>query len=155
MTFRVGQGFDSHPFGDDPARPMVLGGVTIETDLCLVGHSDADVIAHACADAMLGPAGLGDIGSWFPDDDPAYAGADSMRLLAEVVTAVAEAGWRAVNIDCAVVAEAPKLAPHRSAMQEGLSAVVGAPVTIKGKRPEGLGPVDGIACWSVALLEET
>ena len=97
----------AHPFGDDPDRPMVLGGVVIDTDRCLVGHSDADVIAHACADALLGPAGLGDIGSWFPDDDPAFAGADSIGLLAKVVDAVAGAGWRTVNIDCSIVAEAP------------------------------------------------
>jgi 2-C-methyl-D-erythritol 2,4-cyclodiphosphate synthase len=134
---------------------MILGGVTFDTDRCLVGHSDADVIAHACADALLGPAGLGDIGAWFPDTDPELAGADSMVLLAQVVAAVAGAGWRAVNIDCSVVAEAPKLAPEREAMQRALSDVVGAPVTIKGKRPEGLGPVDGVACWAVALLEET
>lgn len=152
---RVGHGFDSHPFGEDPLRALVLGGVTFDSDLSLVGHSDADVIAHACADALLGPAGLGDIGAWFPDDDPAFAGADSMRLLAQVVAAVADTGWRAVNIDCSVVAETPKLAPRRGAMQEALSAVVSAPVTIKGKRPEGLGPVDGIACWAVALLEES
>lgn len=152
---RIGHGFDSHPYGDDPDRPLVLGGVTFDTDRCLVGHSDADVIAHACADALLGPAGLGDIGAWFPDTDPEFAGADSMALLGRVVTAVADAGWRAVNIDCSVVAEAPKLAPAREAMQRSLSAVIGAPVTIKGKRPEGLGPVDGVACWAVALLEET
>lgn len=151
---RVGHGFDSHPFGDDPSRPFVLGGVTFETDLCLVGHSDADVIAHACADALLGPAGLGDIGSWFPDDDPAHAGADSIELLAQVVRGVSDAGWRPLNIDCSVVAAAPKLAPHRAAMQERLTVTVGAPVTVKGKRPEGLGPVDGVACWAVALLEE-
>jgi 2-C-methyl-D-erythritol 2,4-cyclodiphosphate synthase len=152
---RVGHGFDSHPFGDDPDRPLVLGGVTFDTDQCLVGHSDADVIAHACADALLGPAGLGDIGAWFPDDDPSYAGADSLVLLGRVVEAVDEAGFRTVNIDCSVVAEAPKLAPARTEMQESLSSVVGAPVTIKGKRPEGLGPIDGIACWAVALLEES
>lgn len=151
---RVGHGFDSHPFGDDPSRPLMLGGVAFDSDLCLVGHSDADVVAHACADALLGAAGLGDIGSWFPDDDPAHAGADSIDLLRQVVAAVSDAGWRAVNIDCSVVAEAPKLAPHRSAMQARLSGTVGAPVTVKGKRPEGLGPVDGIACWAVALLEE-
>lgn len=151
---RIGHGFDSHPFGTDPARPLVLGGVTFETERCLVGHSDADVIAHACADALLGPAGLGDIGSWFPDDDPAHAGADSMQLLATVVDAVRAEGWLVANIDCSVVAEAPKLAPKRDAMQRGLSAVVGAPVTVKGKRPEGMGPIDGVACWAVALLEE-
>lgn len=150
---RVGHGFDSHPFGSDPARPLVLGGITFESDRCLVGHSDADVIAHACADAMLGPAGLGDIGSWFPDDDPAHAGADSIELLVTVVQAIRAEGWRPLNIDCSVVAEVPKLAPQREAMQDRLSAAVHAPVTIKGKRPEGIGPVDGIACWAIALLE--
>ncbi len=152
---RVGHGFDSHPYGDDATRPLILGGVTFVSDRCLVGHSDADVIAHACADALLGPSGLGDIGSWFPDTDSAYEGADSLELLAQVVSAVRKAGWRAINIDCSVVAEEPKLAPARSQMQEHLTRVVGAPVTIKGKRPEGLGPIDGVACWAVALLEET
>lgn len=152
---RVGHGFDSHPYGDDSTRALVLGGVVLECDLCLVGHSDADVIAHACADSLLGPAGLGDIGSWFPDDDPQYEGADSMDLLATVVAAVREGGLKVCNIDCSVVAAEPKLAPHREAMQQRLSAVVGAPVTIKGKRPEGLGPMDGVACWAVALLEDS
>ncbi len=154
-ALRVGQGFDAHPWGDDPGRPLVLGGVVFDLEASLVGHSDADVVAHACADALLGPAGLGDIGAWFPDDDPAFAGADSMVLLARIVEAVAEAGWRTVNIDCAVVADAPKLAPRRAEMQAGLSAVVGAPVTIKGKRTEGLGAIDGVACWATALLEQT
>lgn len=154
-ALRVGLGFDAHPWGDDPDRPLVLGGVVFVADRSLVGHSDADVVAHACADALLGPAGLGDIGAWFPDDDPAFAGADSMSLLARVVEAVADAGWRTVNIDCAVVADAPKLTPRRAEMQAGLSAVVGAPVTIKGKRTEGLGAIDGVACWATALLEQT
>jgi 2-C-methyl-D-erythritol 2,4-cyclodiphosphate synthase len=151
---RVGHGFDSHPFGDDPERPLVLGGVVFDTDLCLVGHSDSDVVAHACTDALLGAAGLGDIGEWFPDDDPELAGADSMVLLDRVLAAVRAAGWRVVNIDCSVVAEAPRLAPMRKAMQDRLTSVVGAPVTVKGKRPEGLGEVDGMACWAVALIEE-
>lgn len=151
---RVGHGFDSHRYGDDSARPMVLGGVTFDSDRCLIGHSDADVIAHACADALLGPSGLGDIGSWFPDDDPDFEGADSMGLLSTIVEATREAGWRVSNIDCSVVAEEPKLAPYREQMQEALSAVVRAPVSVKGKRPEGLGEIDGIACWAVALLEE-
>ena len=150
---RIGHGFDSHSFGDDASRPLVLGGVTFDIDASLVGHSDADVVAHACADALLGPAGLGDIGSWFPDTDPAHAGADSMGLLATVVSEVSAAGWRPINIDCSIVAEMPKLAPRRAEMEQALTAVVSAPVTIKGKRPEGLGPVDGIACWAVALLE--
>jgi 2-C-methyl-D-erythritol 2,4-cyclodiphosphate synthase len=151
---RVGHGFDSHPYGDDPNRALVLGGVVFESDRSLLGHSDADVIAHACADALLGPSGLGDIGVWFPDDDPDLMGADSLGLLEQVVTEVRGAGWQAVNIDCSVVAEVPKLAPARKAMQDILSAAVGAPVTVKGKRPEGLGPIEGVACWAVALLEE-
>ncbi len=151
---RVGHGFDSHRYGTDTDRRLVLGGVVFDAACSLVGHSDADVVAHACADALLGPAGLGDIGAWFPDDDPNFAGADSIALLERVVREVRAVGWRAVNIDCSVVAEVPKIAPARSAMQDRLSAVVGAPVTVKGKRPEGLGPVDGVACWAVALLEE-
>jgi 2-C-methyl-D-erythritol 2,4-cyclodiphosphate synthase len=149
-------GFDVHPFSEDPDRVLVLGGITFEGERGLRGHSDADVIAHACAEALLGAAGLGDIGSWFPDTDPRYAGADSIALLATVVAGVADAGWRPVNIDCAVVCEAPKLAPRRVAMQQVLSATVGAPVTVKGRRAEGLGALgraEGIACWAVALVE--
>jgi len=149
---RVGHGFDSHEYGLSADQPMILGGITFECDRCLVGHSDADVVAHACADALLGPAGLGDIGSWFPDDDPAHAGADSIDMLTTVAEAVADAGFKVLNVDCSVVAEEPKLAPKREAMQQRLSEAVGAPVTVKGKRPEGLGPVDGVACWAVALL---
>ncbi len=151
---RVGLGFDSHPYGDDPDRPLVLGGVIFDSDRSLIGHSDADVVAHACADALLGPAGLGDIGAWFPDDDPALAGADSIALLADVVAAVGRAGWRPCNVDCSVLAETPKLAPRRDEMQRRLSETVGAPVTVKGKRPEGFGSPDGVACWAVALLVE-
>ncbi len=156
MAMRIGQGFDVHPFSDDPDRRLILGGVVFEGTPGLVGHSDADVIAHACADALLGAADLGDIGMFFPDDDPAYAEADSMRLLAEVVAAVAEAGWTVANIDCSVVCETPKLAPHRDDMRSRLSAVVGAPVSVKGKRAEGLGALgrrEGIACFASALLE--
>ena len=153
---RIGQGFDIHRFADDPARPLVLGGVVFEGARGLLGHSDADVIAHACADALLGALGLGDIGSWFPDTDAAYAGADSMVLLGTVVAAVHHAGWAVANIDCSVVAEEPKLAPRRDEMQQRLTAVVGAPVTVKGRRAEGLGALgrrEGIACWAVALVE--
>ncbi len=152
---RVGTGFDIHPFTDDPERVLVLGGVTFPDSRGLVGHSDADVIAHAVTDALLGAAALGDIGSFFPDTDPAYSGADSMVLLAEAVAAVRAAGYEVGNVDCSVVLEAPKLAPHRSAMQDGLTKVVGAPVSIKGKRAEGLGALgrrEGIACWAVALI---
>lgn len=153
---RVGLGFDVHPFSDDPDRPLVLGGVTFGEGPGLDGHSDADVVAHAVADALLGPAGLGDLGSQFPDTDPAWKGADSLRLLAAVVELIREAGWSVANVDCAVVAEAPRLGPHREEMQRRLSEVVGAPVTVKPKRAEGLGALgrrEGIACHAVALLE--
>jgi 2-C-methyl-D-erythritol 2,4-cyclodiphosphate synthase len=153
---RIGQGFDIHRFSDDPARPLVLGGVTFPGAIGLVGHSDADVIAHACADALLGAVGLGDIGSWFPDTDATYANADSIGLLRTVVAAVHREGWRVANIDCSVVAEEPKLAPRRDEMQACLSEAAGAPVTVKGRRAEGLGALgrrEGIACWAVALVE--
>jgi len=152
---RVGMGFDVHPLSDDPDRPMVLGGVTFPGP-GLVGHSDADVIAHACADALLGAAGLGDIGSHFPDTDPALAGADSIELLRAVGDELRSAGWRAVNVDCSVVCDRPKIGPHRDEMQRRLSDAAGAPVTVKGKRPEGLGSLgrqEGIACWAVAMVE--
>jgi 2-C-methyl-D-erythritol 2,4-cyclodiphosphate synthase len=154
MTVRVGLGFDIHPFTDDPARRLVLGGVSLEGP-GLAGHSDADVIAHAVADALLGAAGLGDLGGHFPADDQAWAGADSMGLLARVMAEVS-ATWQVGNVDCAVVLEAPRLAPHRAAMEAGLSRVVGGAVSVKPKRAEGLGPLgrgEGIACWAVALLE--
>ena len=154
MEVRVGQGFDVHRFGDDLSRPLVLGGQRFE-GLGLVGHSDADVVAHACADALLGAAGLGDIGMLFPDTDPAFAGANSIELLAEVARRVRAEGWEPGNVDCSVVAEAPKLAPAREAMQARLSAAVGAPVTVKGRRPEALGALgrgEGIACFASAVL---
>ena len=154
---RVGQGYDVHRFSDDPSRPLVLGGVVFEDEPGLEGHSDADAVAHAVADALLGAAGLGDIGSWFPDDDPAGAGADSMALLASIVAGVRAEGWDVANVDCTIVCEAPKLAPRRAELQERLSAVVGAPVTVKGKRAEALGALgrrEGIACLAVSLLVE-
>jgi 2-C-methyl-D-erythritol 2,4-cyclodiphosphate synthase len=152
---RVGQGFDVHPFTDDAARPLVLGGVTFPGERGLAGHSDADVIAHAVTDALLGAAGLGDIGEHFPDTDPALAGADSLDLLRRAMRAVRAAGWVPGNVDCTVVLDAPKLAPHRSEVQGRLSEAVGAPVTVKGKRPEGLGALgrgEGIACFAVAIV---
>jgi len=154
MTVRVGLGFDIHPFTDDPARRLVLGGVRLEGP-GLAGHSDADVVAHAVADALLGAAGLGDLGGHFPADDRAWAGADSMGLLARVMAEVSVA-WLVGNVDCAVVLEAPRLAPHRAAMEAGLSLAVGGAVSVKPKRAEGLGALgrgEGIACWAVALLE--
>ena len=152
---RVGQGFDVHPFSDDPSRPLILGGVVIEGSPGLVGHSDADAVAHAVTDALLGAAGLGDIGQHFPDTDPTWKGADSMRLLAATVELLAGDGWSIVNVDTTVVLEAPKLAPVRAVMAERLSAVCGAPVNVKAKRAEGLGSLgrrEGIACFASALI---
>jgi len=156
VSTRVGLGFDVHPFSDDPGRVLVLGGVVLEGERGLAGHSDADVVAHAVAEALLGASGLGDLGRHFPDTDPRWQGVDSTRLLAEVVAMVAGAGWNVGNVDCSVVLEAPRLAPHRAAMEERLSAVVGAPVTVKARRAEGLGALgrgEGVACWAVAVLE--
>ena len=156
MPVRVGQGFDVHPFSDDPDRALVLGGVAFPGERGLTGHSDADVVAHAVTDALLGAAGLGDIGQHFPDTDPAFAGADSIELLRRAVADVRAAGWVPGNVDCTVIAEAPKLAPRRPGMEDRLSDAVGAPVTVKGKRAEGLGALgraEGIACFAVAIVE--
>jgi len=150
---RVGLGFDIHPFREDPGRRLVLGGVELEGP-GLGGHSDADAVAHAVTDALLGAAAMGDIGSHFPDTDPAYAGADSMELLARAVLTVSTR-YEIGNVDVTVVMEAPRLAPHRDAMQSRLSDVVGAPVSVKAKRAEALGSLgrrEGIACFAVALL---
>lgn len=155
VPFRVGQGFDIHRVSTDPARRLVLGGVEFPGEPGLVGHSDADVIAHACIDALLGAAGLGDIGQMFPDTDPDLEGADSVRLLALAAVAVRSAGWRPANIDCAVVLDQPRLAPVKEQMQTNLSNAVGAAVTIKGRRTEGVGSLgrgEGVVAWAVALV---
>ena len=155
---RVGIGFDVHAFADDPHRRLVLGGVVLPGERALAGHSDADVVTHAVADALLGAAGLGDLGSMFPDSDPAWSGADSCELLAEVVRRVVDAGWTVVNVDCSVVLEVPRLAPYRETMQQRLGGIVGAPVGVKPKRAEGLGALgraEGVACMAVALLERS
>jgi 2-C-methyl-D-erythritol 2,4-cyclodiphosphate synthase len=151
--FRIGQGYDVHPWSDDPARALVLGGVTFEKQRGLAGHSDADVIAHACTDAVLGAVGLGDIGQLFPDTDSANKGADSIAMLTEAVGRVRDAGWWVVNVDCTIVCDEPKIAPVRSRMEQTLSAAVGAPVTVKGKRTEGVADLgEGIQCFAVALV---
>ncbi|MCU4186966.1 2-C-methyl-D-erythritol 2,4-cyclodiphosphate synthase [Acidiferrimicrobium sp. IK] len=150
---RVGLGFDVHPFSDDPARRLVLGGVAIEGP-GLAGHSDADVVAHSVADALLGAAGMQDIGTHFPASDPALAGIDSMDILARVVLMVGS-HFHIANVDAKVVLESPRLAPHRDDMQRRLSDVVGAPVAVTAKRAEGLGTIgrrEGVACWAVALV---
>ena len=158
-AIRVGQGFDVHRFGDDPTAPLVLGGCRSRADRGLDGHSDGDAVAHAVADALLGAAGLGDIGQHFPDTDPALGGrrldrAASPRRRRSSVSD----GWAIGNVDCSVVCERPKLAPRRDEMQRRLSDAVGAPVTVKGRRAEGLGAigrVEGIACWAVAVITGT
>ena len=155
MNVRVGQGFDVHPWSDDPGRPLVLGGVVLPGERGLAGHSDADVVTHAVADALLGAAGLGDIGQHFPDTDARWQGADSLTLLTEVVRLVRAVGWSVGNVDATVVLEAPRLAPHKAAMEEHLAGVVGAAVSVKAKRAEGLGALgrgEGVACLAVALL---
>ena len=156
MTGRVGLGFDVHGFTTEPGRPLVLGGVAIEGSPGLAGHSDGDVVAHALADAMLGAAALGDIGQHFPDTDPTWSGADSVAILGRVAAMVHDAGWRSVNADCTVVLETPMLAPYRTRIQERLSGVLEASVSVKAKRSEGLGSLgraEGIACLAVMLLE--
>lgn len=154
-ALRIGQGFDVHPFSDDPTRPLVLGGVVVPGGPGLSGHSDADAVAHALADALLGAAGLGDLGRHFPDTDPAFAGADSLRLLADVVRRTTDEGWRALNADLTVVAERPRLSPYTDTMAEQLGSVLGAPVNVKATRAEGLGSIgraEGIACLAVVLM---
>ena len=159
---RVGLGFDVHPFGGD--GPLVLGGVELEGP-GLVGHSDADVVAHAVADSLLGPVGLPDLGSLFPARDDTYKDASSVELLRDVATRVHGARWWVVNVDVVVAAEAPMLAPHLEAMRTNLVHALepvrepmghGVHVSITPKRGEGLGFVgrtEGIAAWAVALLE--
>ena len=153
---RVGQGFDIHRFEETPSgKKLVLGGVIFDGERALVGHSDAAAVAHAVADALLGAAGLGDIGEHFPDTDPRWKGADSIEILRNVAVKLAGEGYRILNVDCSVVCERPKLAPQRAAMQENLSSAADAPVTVKGRRAEELGALgraEGIACFAVALI---
>ena len=152
-SLRVGLGFDVHAFGGD--GPLVLGGVTIADGPSLSGHSDADVVAHAVADSLLGAAGLPDLGTLFPASDDQYRGASSIVLLSDVVTRVAQAGWRVGNVDVVIAADRPQLGEHVAAMGACLGDVVNAPVSVKPKRTEGVGAIgrgEGIAAWAVALL---
>jgi 2-C-methyl-D-erythritol 2,4-cyclodiphosphate synthase len=154
--FRIGNGYDIHRLV--PERALILGGVNIPHTLGLLGHSDADVLTHAVMDALLGALGLGDIGHYFPPDDPQWAGADSVMLLTQVRRWVAEQGWQVANVDTVVVAERPKLKPHIPAMQARLAEALGvapAQVGVKATTNERLGPVgreEGIAAHAVALL---
>jgi len=155
VPYRVGQAFDVHARSDDPDRVLVLGGIVFPGEPGLKGHSDADVIAHVCADALLSAAGLGDIGQMFPDTDPELAGADSVNLLRLASEAVRESGWSPGNIDCSVVIDRPALAPVKCAMESKLSGAVGAPVSVTGRRTEGVGALgrgEGVVAWAVALV---
>ena len=153
---RTGIGYDAHPFAPD--RRLVLGGVEVPHELGLQGHSDADALTHAVIDALLGAAALGDIGLHFPDDDPAYAGADSLELLRRTVALVADEGFDVANVDATVMLERPRLAEHRDAMRANLAAALGvdvARVNVKATRGEGMGFVgrgEGAAALAVVTL---
>ena len=156
---RVGIGYDSHRFAE--GGPLVLGGVRIPVDVHLAGHSDGDAIAHALTDAVLGAVGAGDIGEMFSDQDPANRGRDSLDMLRRAVARVHALGWSIVNADVTVVAERPKIGPHRDAMREVLGAALGVPasdVSVKGKTNEGMGWIgrgEGLGCIAVASLVRT
>jgi 2-C-methyl-D-erythritol 2,4-cyclodiphosphate synthase len=155
---RIGIGYDIHRL--QPGRPLVLGGVTIPGETGLAGHSDADALLHAIIDALLGAAGLGDIGQHFPPDDPAYAGASSRDLLARSLEMVDEAGFAVSSVDATVIAEQPRLAPHIAALRAAIASALGLPparVNVKATTHEGLGALgrgEGIAALAVALLTE-
>lgn len=157
MSVRTGIGYDTHRL--EPGRPLILGGIAIPFERGLAGHSDADVLTHAVIDALLGAAGLGDIGMRFPDTDPAYAGADSIELLRRVMAEIAAAGWRIANVDCTVALEAPKLGSHRDAIRGRLAEALGvgpSRVNIKATTGEGIGFIgrgEGAAACAVATLE--
>ncbi|WP_428818544.1 2-C-methyl-D-erythritol 2,4-cyclodiphosphate synthase [Microbulbifer sp. MCCC 1A16149] len=157
MSFRIGQGIDVHAFG--PGDHVVLGGVTIPHDQGLVAHSDGDVLLHALADALLGALALGDIGKHFPDTDDAYSGADSRVLLRHVIGLITERGYRLVNADATLVAQAPKMAPHIDAMREHIASDCGVGadcISVKATTSEKLGFTgrkEGIAAQAVVLLE--
>lgn len=154
---RVGTGLDVHPFASE-SRPLVLAGVTIPDGPGLSGHSDADVVAHAVTDALLGALALGDIGSRFGVDTPELAGAASTSLLREAVADVRGEGWEVANVDVVVVAQRPRLGPHRDAMRQGLAGALGleaAQVSVKATTTDRLGTIgrgEGIACWATVLV---
>ena len=156
MQIRVGEGWDTHALVE--GRALILGGIRIEHTHGLLGHSDADALLHAITDAVLGAAGLGDIGRHFPDTDPQFKGADSVVLLVEAVARARAAGWQLGNIDCTIVAQAPKMAPHIPAMRERLADALGLgaeAVNVKAKTAEKMGPVGegrAIEARAVCLL---
>jgi len=156
MQFRVGQGYDVHKLVE--GRPLILGGVTIPFEKGLLGHSDADVLTHAIIDALIGAAGLGDIGQNFPDSDAQYKDISSIKLLAKVQLLLASKGWQIVNIDATIVAQAPKLLPYRTEMATYIATTLKVPVTdvnVKAKTEEGLGFTgtgQGMSAYAVCLI---
>ena len=156
MNIRIGEGWDVHALV--PGRKLILGGIDIPHTLGLLGHSDADVLLHAITDAVLGAAGLGDIGRHFPDTDVQFKGADSSVLLAEAMRRIRGQGWELVNLDCTIVAQAPKLAPHMAAIKASVAKALGAQpdqVNVKAKTAEKMGPVgmgQSMEARAVALL---
>ncbi len=156
--FRVGQGIDFHRF--DPMREMILGGVKLDVSYGLAGHSDADVLLHAVMDALLGAAGLGDIGMLFPDSDDRYRDADSTQLLEQVLRDVREAGLRPVNLDITMIGQQPKINPWRAAIRSNLARILGIPVNqvnLKATTTETMGALgrkEGLACSAVALVQD-
>jgi len=155
---RVGFGFDSHRF--EAGRPLILGGVTIEHDRGLAGHSDADVVLHAIMDAMFGAAAAGDIGEHFPDTDPTWAGANSGDMATETQMLLAEMGWLVANVDLTIICQSPKLGEQKSMIRQQISDLLGMDssfVSVKAKTAEGMGFIgngEGIAVFAVVMLEE-
>lgn len=156
LAFRIGQGFDVHALV--PGRELIIGGVRIPHSAGLLGHSDADVLLHAITDAILGAAGLGDIGHWFPDTDPAHEGADSVVLLQSAAVGARDAGWVLGNLDATIIAQAPKMAPHLPAMKARIAAAIGCEIgqlNLKAKTSERLGYVgrgEGISAQAAVLM---
>lgn len=158
MTLRIGHGYDVHKLVE--GRKLILCGAEIPHKLGLLGHSDADVATHAVADAILGATRLGDLGKLFPDTDPAYAGANSLELLAQVMRLARERGYELLDCDCTIAAQAPKLAPHREQMRANLAQALGVGVEsvgVKATTTERLGFVgreEGMAAWAVCIMED-
>ena len=154
MNIRVGEGWDTHALVE--GRPLMLGGVQIPFEKGLLGHSDADLLLHAITDALLGAAGLGDIGQHFPDTDATYKGADSAKLLRTAYEHVKQLGWQLGNVDCTIVAQAPKLAPHRSDIRSSIAKALGlaeSQVNVKAKTAEKMGPVgEGLSMEARAVV---
>lgn len=157
---RIGQGIDVHRFAPapDPGQPLILAGIRIDEPFSLLAHSDGDLVLHALCDGILGACGAGDIGEHFPDDDPAYAGADSKKLLAQVLELAADRGLCLINVDVTVVAQKPRLSPHRAAMRSSLARLLGLDedrVNLKATTTERMGYIgreEGMACHCVVLM---